>query len=1265
MLSVTPPNVVNAIKANPILRTCLPVLARHGPEDQKNQSVCVLKVAYEQSHVQYLDLTPSDMIALQTSRTLHLLCDIRGRTSPNGLRMFPSLQDLLRRRVEWERIFARTGRMLLWLEALLLEPGDLQQSEAGDLRVLRSDANHLKEAVPGLQRALAEVRGTFLELPLTTDGAVWEVWLPLLMVFATSLSQSEYFRPVCWEAYSAGRIRADLSHVLHIDLGKISDPTLRADLEAALEKVLDVIALLVRYQSAEGQRARGTTGSNYLEIVKEVANESRFPYPALAAAFQIIGVVEEARNHRLPDFDDDQMIGQVRINKGVNRPWDWEKSRVLAERIFSAAPDGAPTWSFASVLQAPADCLKTFKGLVQANYMNLLPKEDRRRVEEGKVEWFTFDRGQTEDLKGVLREQLVAAAEKRSLAGRFHLSLKTVPTCFGRRGSELVIVVLLDDRAAARHLLFAAKGSPMQADGHASVPAEYQAADPVAEPLGPTAGALLAYLFKLVVEAFDLEKLALRKGDGGTATPQKMYMPFALLDRLLELVYRLRPETCASVPISFDGGSREVVHIPGGLNKNKDALLIRLIGNFVPAVILNQAMSVGFRTCDINVDGLLAHDAPLGGADDPMSGKDWVGEIKNAVLANGYELLADRYLRDYNTERKSFEFRDTSSSLTLKTIPTSAVRSTLERYLVESRQDRTATCVLLGIDIGGTLTKFQFYRFSRDSSEPALAPLGRSFRMLTADQQPPGGNRAQQFAQRMVKTLVASIHDIPDLKKTLLDLGLLAVGISWPGPVRSNHVAGTSGTVEVFGLNRMIRENKIEDILSIDLAGAFTNCCRSSPSLQALLGPPVMGQPHTPYVALLNDGTADGVGILAAKAAGAMPGRLAVVKLGTGTAGAVFLHGRLEDGLSEWGKMLLDLAAPANKAFPEGTVNLHLSKKTMPADARARGGVLSQVANLDALELGLLLEAEAKSFDPDSLNRLRRECGILDLVASDPKIPIGVDAEVLRRTLEKGQKVERDIFLLIERYLKELGREAEAALDKAVGRHGIHRLEELLGHRADTLLEMFDPKDSADCRAARARELLGPACEVARHSAEALGTYLGDFIVQLHDIYKMDAAVLGGGVLSGRTGAVARAKAVERIRMYRLQAADTGEYLVLGQGAAGATAGPLSQGVNTGTLGAATFAAAEYLFHLKGRGITKIKAGLMKLRADESVEVYADRVVFQGIHRAEVPLGPYGLTAAELNEYLGTDGIELGFFKSRAVAPPTGPEVVYTRWEIE
>jgi hypothetical protein len=588
-------------------------------------------------------------------------------------------------------------------------------------------------------------------------------------------------------------------------------------------------------------------------------------------------------------------------------------------------------------------------------------------------------------------------------------------------------------------------------------------------------------------------------------------------------------------------------------------------------------------------------------------------------------------------------------------VPVPALRTALRNYL--RRMDCPAPYVFLGVDIGGTLTKFQLYELCLDRGD--FVEKGENFKILTTpkkkDSQAQGSkveDSAADFASRLVKTIAANLAP-----NRIGPQNIVAIGLSWPGPVRANQVAGTSGIFRNFPpLSTIIDQNRREDVHRLDIVGAVRKAW--SPLCA------------TTSIALLNDGDADGTGVLHALAAwqdgqeaGEETPRVAVVKLGTGTAGALFRGGRLEPGLNEWGKLVLDLGAARDRGFPRGLANGYLSSKTLPGLVRRRIGrrrtALLDVADLDSLELGLLLEAGAaglhgRSFRGKAFRRLRDQaCGIKEFAGRGA--PEGVDAEVIRRVLERGAAAEPELFPTLELYVGLLGMEARKELQKKVELYGKVRLARLLQLQGEDFRQIGKGWP-------RIRKALQQAYEVACECAADLGIYLGDFIVLLHDLAEVRTVIVGGGVLSGRTGELVRGQAADRVRLYGLRCELDGPVLRLARrDEPGPAAATPSRGrrrsPDTGTLGAAVHAASEFLFERKQEGMREIKAELMGLQGNQSLTLLADRVLCD--QREPLPLSQYALSREDVEDFLRQYGADLGFRRSTGGDPD---RIVYTRW---
>jgi hypothetical protein len=1253
-----PQTVVQEIKEGK-LDSMLPFIVRRQSPD--SCPVGYRKVGVADSYIEYLEVSAQTKIHAEINDWRDLLCRRAQRQRLENVS--PSLFELYRTN-QMERTFARTFRMLQALEALFVDP--LAEDSSAQQTRPQNKVAALKSTVTALGQAVHDLRETVIP---RSGAAPWFYSCPLLIVAAVARSQCECHLPVFWEAYSAGRAKGEL---------KNQWPNIE-------EKILDFMALLIRCQSGYGQLARHSGDSKFLAIAEEVVQTPDLSLDVIKKALQVMGFLEEARNHRLPGSGANDRIEDLLINASVDRPWEeasWFKltpecieglvgedqpvslpklpaffrsrKRLCAilrdhgvrdgqleeicshaamtieksvREIFEAKEGNeiAWTWGFSTGLDVPEEKMEKFKRLVERCVAEKSPDLSLPdEFDPNSVTMFSFDRTQIEDnnLREILARYVGCAVEgSKALASYFQVQPVNIPNFRAGAKPECVVEVSLNDELAAEALLFG------------SGPAEEA---PLSPPkVGITAGDLFVHLFERTVKLFRLEDHRLRD--------QRYYIPFPLIRRMLNVVYRLRPGSCLSVPIVFDSEPEPVVlHVPLGLRKDrKDHLyLVDCIAHYIHAVVLNRAMSKGFSTCDVDLEslGLEGGEEPL--TPGALSARDWKERIEKANVENGYEIFLESYLKQYNTVRSSNVQRLSDlQPLTLRSIPITNLREALGRYLPSVAPGSSPPYLFVGVDIGGTLTKFRIYEFLPDAQ--SLKSRGSVFKILTASDSKEK-NPAESFAFRLASTISSNLNRVcPGARAR----NIVAVGLSWPGAVRANRIAATSGIFRNFPpLTANIKENSIGDILKLNIVQAFKDACDS-----------VLG--IKPCVALVNDGSAEGVGAVhtlldSAEARRRHEGQscLAVVKLGTGTAGAIFSGGRLSPGLYEWGKILLDLGAPTDRTFPIGISNHYLSTRTMPALVKRRASTLFRVPDLESLELGSILEARKKNFSEESFESLRKECGIKGF-ASRGAVE-GVDAEVIRRVYEKGEEAEPELFWLLELYVRALGRNAANELKREIEHHGDVRLQRLLQLTGDDLLD----RTKNDEKRRRVEGKLQEAADIATSCAETLGTYLGDFLVLLHDLEDVGIVITGGGVLSGQTGEVVRNAAVERARQYGLNFVREGPVLYLPKAQREVRPRTDAQSLDFGTLGAAAYSAAEFLFERKRDGMRAIKTQLMKMRSNQNLVLGSEVVQFPG---HQLGLLEYALTKDEVNEYLMTHGTTWGFRRSSAARPD---EIVYTRW---
>jgi len=1114
---------------------------------------------------------------------------------------------------DWEAL-ARTVRMLMFLRHLLVDSD--MDSNIVNFAALRAKSTGLISKVPKLSNAIENIlnEGDCVQLRPEVKGDPWHVSLALLFVSAIAESQAAWSRAVLWERFSACRAREDL---------QLKWPFARGF--DVLRDCLDTVAIIIGYQSEFGQWARQTGRHSFVNEVTELARGNCFE-TKIMDALKVTAIIQEARSRKLP-VTPDPASSRFRLTLGTNnKKINWQEIRKQAEKIFddrgvTAGGLGSKynlTWSFFAVLVYYFGV----KPKELADFKEKLREQARRQwgqdifgeeSEVGDFIGFAMDRHQIEmprlrelivrNLKAVVRSTKSRGPKKKPSDDVFVLGKMAIPHFVAKEaeGPTKAIIVRLNDYIAAGPLLLRDSRQKPELT--------------LKEEKG-----LIFDLFCALRKRFGL--LDYRLGD-----KQTCHLPFPLMRRLLEVVYQLHPEWCVSVRVAFDNDPPETIPLPrfcaldcsgtgdedsqGRPNESEVSELVELIANYVPAFVLNRAVSTGFHSCDIDLDGLqgrcLVRDIcpsqgqRLQGIDDSegdsednstFCGKRWTHEIRTAFKRNYYEVLTDKYVRDYNTERHCVELRKHQSAK-LEHVRTLGLTKKLGEYCKAARGAATTdrNLMLLGIDIGGTLTKFQLYAFN--ARKGTLTAVRPPFKILTPPKPEPdnkNNTRTQQDkrtpAERFSEHIVSAIEKgfrVQNIDRSVWSR-INVVGISWPGPVRQNRIAGTSGILTRLGFTWSIAKNRIEDIMKIEIPKEFREAWKAVFKTNTK---------DIPFVSLVNDGSADGLGAILEQASlskGTTTEEVhsqVVVKLGTGTAGAYFRDGILSPQLCEWGKILLDLAAPPDDKheYPTGTANHYLSAKTLPSLVRgsrvepkkskpgkSESEEIFAIPNLTGLELDMLLKLghRKEAITNDGLEKLRVECGIRDYAMAGDEEEL--DVEVFRRVYNNDPfaAAEDKLFERIEKRVGALGELAKVALRHEVRVYGGIRLRNLLGFKDSearifseflTYLEAESRKreENSKYRSPQTPQRRGydiktrnyrnknkalepiwdritAAAEFVRIAAETLGRFLGDFIVLLHDQYGLNRVVLSGGVLSDRCGMIAGKTAVDRISKYGLDA---------------------------------------------------------------------------------------------------------------------------------
>lgn len=1167
-----------------------------------------------------LRLTESFKLHAEIGRAVAAL---RGRDERLA-RLSPALYDLVRQKhPDAGVILARTLRMLLYLEALLF------RNDTDTASALQKFAARQRQNDPDLDLALRSLTD-HIRIKPETD---WFTSPALLLVAAVVNSQCEYFHPTFWEAFSAWHARFEFLKQWR-------------DLPVPL---VDFLVYLIRFQSAAGQYARGSGHGRFLEQAAELAGRSggRYKADTLINAVRVLGVLEAAKSRTLPDDDavvnaGTDLLAWTQPNGFILTAGDWAKAGLgqpagepavrsfpdakyladyltrrgvaeagraaltqraaltpgkMPELIFGGGGGSESTWSY-------------FRGLHlteadHAKLLGLIAAEARAKFPAADLVGFSLNRAQAQSLRGVWTREGGGWAERRVLAinardvvngdaafgDRFHLRKLTVPDCFNESRTEDVVEVLLrDDISGEARIRPPSDFVPPGGSGAGSPPEPPPGGGPMADD-DESAGCLFAHLLRGACGWYGLDTAFLKDRT-------RRYIPFPLVTRLLRVVHERRPETCAPVALVFDQRDRVAVPVPLGIDAadTPDGEAADLVAHYPSAAALNQGMSRGMQECDIQLGDLSAAEG-------------WAKRIQDGYLKNNYPLLIERYLRIFNTQRAVVRWLGQAPSPAVSRLPLNEVPRALRRHLDAVRVSPPGATpppdVIVAIDIGGTLVKVKLYTLTGDTPVPHKRLLS-----LLVPGRPPGSSLTpdRAYARYVAEAVRRHLDAVAGREARVV-----AVGVAFPAPVRENRVAGTSGILKRFGLSGLVAENTFEDLQRLDFVALLRTEMASWP-----------GSDET-TIAMLNDGDAHGLGVWthrAIRAGGdAARHRLVVIKLGTGTAGAVFVGGHLVPGLAEWGKMLLDLGARRladpdldSRAFPVGIANHYLSTNTLPNLVRARRPDWFTVHTFDSSELGGFLDLHAAGYSRTRFDELLVSWGLKDYAAQVQwPADLGVTAATLRQVMANDDTLAPETRTSI---CEILGDDATRRLAGTAWVYGALRLRDMLHLNPDGVLGLRGNDDPlpADLVAA-----LREVHDVVAAAADVMGDYLGDFVVLLHDLYQMDRVVVGGGVLSAQTGVRIRTRARDRAAAYRLWLTLDGDELVVEASPREARVvqdSPHLDQPDFGTLGAAAFAAGEHLREIRQKGLNEVRARVLALRPGARVVVEPGTVSFDGVNPA-------------------------------------------------
>lgn len=658
---------------------------------------------------------------------------------------------------------------------------------------------------------------------------------------------------------------------------------------------------------------------------------------------------------------------------------------------------------------------------------------------------------------------------------------------------------------------------------------------------------------RVVLEPVDRVMYFLSDCFEGTTTAEQFggRLPFPMVSRLLDLCSAfneyVRNEhddstgTITSMPVlrttfEFDTGTPRAalfdIYLPNIRDEDHyNSLRVRLsdihvnsvterITRFLCAFVTNYGMLANWRTLDMDFSA------------SAQERSFWSERIEEGMKRLGLHVF-HRYLENaagtvLSTSRSRLQFHQVLDEQTVN-------QPVLLERPSEDYDDTLTAKYALGIDIGGTAVKLQFFSIEKESSsdrsrglarvakttdaEIVLSHHGSSYsiptrRSAAAGSDKPEFSDARDFTKYILGQLVARMRrkGIADIKELLRQT--IVVSLTWPGPIIDNHIAGVSGILKLFRregdrpFTGGIMADPIDRVREIDLASALRE------EFSALVASEAESSAKRLSVALINDGDADALGTYVSKIKkhkgwvdGFSRHAVAIAKAGTGTAGAVIVNGTLF-GLNEFGKLILDLNADnsqnekqvdPDKAWPVGDANKFFSMRFLKGEATRLGADGQQIEGRD---LEILLSPKE-----DSAKKI--ELGALDLcLLAAPNIEYHAALEHKDWTLKYSSDIG---FELVQ------GRSIDPLDDITVHKLATHESLVGCGIHIGSVINLEELLNRlGDNRWARLQlpNLNDNATELGR-LGERMGDRFADLVALLYDFYGIRTLIMAGGPVSG------------------------------------------------------------------------------------------------------------------------------------------------------
>lgn len=353
--------------------------------------------------------------------------------------------------------------------------------------------------------------------------------------------------------------------------------------------------------------------------------------------------------------------------------------------------------------------------------------------------------------------------------------------------------------------------------------------------------------------------------------------------RILDTIEDLAPEDVQTIAVTFrcsDGNAYFKTYLPlpaTSANPETQENRKRALAQYLVAQIYNYGITRRVLSVDVDCSVLHASRASVG-----FTTEDLMEMIRAEEAESGLRGSYGRFIESFNFS----PFRISGEGA-------------FQGELGFDREDMRSG-LFLGIDIGGTDVKFGLFLGGEPQVLGDGEPVGRfpTFSDSTMD--------AKAFCERLVSEISQRLTNSATGPSRLWN-EVQGIGISWPGAVRENRIAGASGTLArlKYQKKRFASEPSPADIHSFPFLDLFRMAVEAFAQRKGIqLDPSLM-------LVLENDGNAEAFGNYCSRIleGRSKPGGKVIIKLGTSLAGGrVRPDSSIAADVAEFSKIILNLS---------------------------------------------------------------------------------------------------------------------------------------------------------------------------------------------------------------------------------------------------------------------------------------------------------------------------------------------------------------------